>query len=254
MSLIPRNNKENIQSDNAAIKVYEFAQEIAPLVARTEFIDTLLDYRRRTQNVITKLRLTSEQVEKNAPKELADIVYLLTFSPQNKEAERVECVELTILGLKALKEQLKGGFGFASYDLTIAELEQLAQYELTRLEDDIVTAPAVGLVTNITNNITAVNSDVTVSYSGKKLTGQEIGELRRVILAAFPSQDEFAITLSEKLDINWTSVKNGSNYDTAVFNFITQYTESYGMTASFVKALASKRPRNSALIEWANRF
>jgi hypothetical protein len=253
MSLIPRNNKENIQGDNAAIKVYEFAQEIAPLVARAEFIDTLLDYRRRTQNVITKLKLTSEQVEQNSPKELADIVYLLTFSPQVKEAERVEAIELTIMGLKALKDQLKDGFGFASYDLTIAELEQLAQYELTRLEDDIVTAPAVGSVTNITN-ITAVNSDVTVSYSGGKLTGQQIGELQKVILAAFPSQDEFAITLSEKLDINWWSVKSGNNYAIAIFNFITQYTESRGMTANFVRALASKRTRNSALLEWANRF
>jgi hypothetical protein len=253
MSLIPRNNKENIQGDNAAIKVYEFAQEIAPLVARAEFIDTLLDYRRRTQNVITKLKLTSEQVLKSSPKELEDIVYLLTFSPQNKEAERVECVELTIHGLKALKEQLKESFGFASYDLTIAELEQLAQYELTRLEDDVVTSSVVGSVTNITN-ITAVNSDVTVSYSGGKLTGQQIGELRKIILAAFPSQDEFAITLDEKLDINWWSVKSGSNYDIAMFNFITQYTEPYGMTANFVKALAAKRTRNSALLEWANRF
>jgi len=253
MSLIPRNNKENIQGDNAAIKVYEFAQEIAPLVARAEFIDTLLDYRRRTQNVITKLKLTSEQVEQNAPKELADIVYLLTFSPQNKEAERVEAIEMTIHGLKALKEQLKHGFGFASYDLTIAELEQLAQYELTRLEEDVVISPVVGSVTNITN-ITAVNSDVTVSYSGGKLTGQQIGELRKIVLAAFPSQDEFAITLDEKLGINWWSVKSGSNYDIAIFNFITQYTESRGMTANFVKALASKRPKNSALLEWANLF
>jgi hypothetical protein len=197
--------------------------------------------------------LTSEQVLKSSPKELEDIVYLLTFSPQNKEAERVECVELTIHGLKALKEQLKENFGFASYDLTIAELEQLAQYELTRLEDDVVTSSVVGSVTNITN-ITAVNSDVTVSYSGGKLTGQQIGELRKIVLAAFPSQDEFAITLDEKLDINWWSIKSGSNYDIAIFNFITQYTESRGMTANFVKALAAKRPRNSALLEWANRF
>jgi hypothetical protein len=254
MSLIPRNNKENIQGDNAAIKVYEFAQEIAPLVARAEFIDTLLDYRRRTQNVITKLKLTSEQVEQNAPKELADIVYLLTFSPQVREAERVEAIELTIMGLKALKDQLKNSFGFASYDLTIAELEQLAQYELTRLEeDDVVGFPIAGSVTNITN-ITAVNSDVTISYSGGKLTGQQIGELRKIILAAFPSQDEFAITLDEKLDINWGSVKSGNNYDIAIFNFITQYVEPHGMTANFVKALAAKRPRNSALLQWASRF
>ena len=253
MSLIPRNNKENIQSDNAAIKVYEFAQEIAPLVARAEFIDTLLDYRRRTQNVITKLKLTSEQVEKNAPKELADIVYLLTFSPQNKEAERVEAIELTILGLKALKEQLKGGFGFASYDLTIAELEQLAQYELTRLEDDIVTAPAIGFgsVTNITN-ITAVNSDVTVSYSGGKLTGQEIGELRKIILAAFPHEDELAQVLMFKLDMNWDAISSGGNYDARVFNLIARVTEPQGMTKSLIKALSQARPRNQALTLWAN--
>ena len=251
MSLIPRNNKKSIQSDNAAIKVYEFAQEIAPLVARAEFIDTLLDYRRRTQNVITKLRLTSEQVEQNAPKELADIVYLLTFSPQNKEAERVECVELTILGLKALKEQLKGGFGFASYDLTIAELEQLAQYELTRLEDDIATAPAIGSVTNITN-ITAVDSDVTVSYSGGKLTGQEIGELRKLILSAFPHEDELAQVLMFKLDMSWDAISSGKNYDVRVFNLITQVTEPQGTTKALIKALSLARPRNQALTLWAN--
>ena len=251
MSLIPRNNKENIQSDNAAIKVYEFAQEIAPLVARTEFIDTLLDYRRRTQNVITKLRLTSEQVEKNAPKELADIVYLLTFSPQNKEAERLEAIELTIHGLKALKEQLKDGFGFASYDLTIAELEQLAQYELTRLEDDIVTAPAIGSVTNITN-ITAVNSDLTVNYSGGKLTGQEIGELRKIILAAFPHEDELAQVLMFKLEMNWDAISSGGNYDVRVFNLITRVTEPQGITKALIKALSQARPRNQALTLWAN--
>ena len=251
MSLIPRNNQNNIQGDNAAIKVYEFAQEIAPLVARTEFIDTLLDYRRRTQNVITKLRLTSEQVEKNAPKELADIVYLLTFSPQNKEAERVEAIELTIHGLKALKEQLKDGFGFASYDLTIAELEQLAQYELTRLEDDIVTAPAIGSVTNITN-ITAVNSDLTVNYSGGKLTGQEIGELRKIILAAFPHEDELAQVLMFKLDMNWDAISSGGNYDVRVFNLITKITEPQGMTKALIKALSQARPRNQALTLWAN--
>jgi hypothetical protein len=252
MSLIPRNNKENIQGDNAAIKVYEFAQEIAPLVARAEFIDMLLDYRKRTQNVITKIKLTSEQVEQNAPKELADIVYLLTFSPQNKETERVEAIELTIMGLKALKDQLKDGFGFASYDLTIAGLEQLAQYELTELEKDaVVGSPVVGSVTNITN-ITAVNSDVTVSYSGGKLTGQQIGELRKIILAAFPHEDELAQVLMFKLDMNWDAISSGGNYDLRVFNLITRVAEPQGITKSLIKALSEARPRNQALTIWAN--
>ena len=254
-SYLPQNTNNSLQSDNAAIRVYEFAQEIAPFVARSEFIDLLLDCRERTRTVMKKLKsLTPEKIQLGSPSELKDIVYLLTFTPQNPEAERLEAIEITIHIFKGLKEDLKDGFGFASYDLTIAELEELAKQALIDLETDNTFPTTGATITNITNNITAVNSDVTVSYSGKKLTGQEIGELRRIILAAFPSQDEFEITLSEKLDINWASVKSGSNYDIAVFNFITQYTESYGMTANFVKALASKKPRNSALIEWANRF
>ena len=252
-SYLPQNTNNSLQSDNAAIRVYEFAQEIAPFVARSEFIDLLLDCRERTRTVMKKLKsLTPEKIQLGSPSELKDIVYLLTFTPQNPEAERLEAIEITIHIFKGLKEDLKDGFGYASFDITIAELGELAKQALIDLEtDNDTTSPTGATITNITN-ITAVNSDLTVNYSGGKLTGQEIGELRKIILAAFPHEDELAQVLLFKLEMNWDAISSGGNYDVRVFNLITRVTEPQGMTKQLIKALSQARPRNQALTLWAN--
>jgi hypothetical protein len=79
-----------------------------------------------------------------------------------------------------------------------------------------------------------------------RLTGTEIGELRGLIMNAFPEED-LAQTLKIHLNLDYNAIQSGGSYGTRVFNLITNYFEPRGETANLVNSLIKERDNDSAL-------
>jgi hypothetical protein len=82
-----------------------------------------------------------------------------------------------------------------------------------------------------------------------QLTGVKIGELRELIMKAFP-ENELAETLRIRLEFDYNAIIDGSNYKTRVFNLITNYFEPRGETENLVLALLQERPNNQYLMRF----
>jgi len=82
-----------------------------------------------------------------------------------------------------------------------------------------------------------------------QLTGVKIGELRELIMKAFP-ENELAETLRIRLELDYNAIIDGSNYKTRVFNLITNYFERRGETENLVLALLQERPNNQDLMSF----
>jgi len=82
-----------------------------------------------------------------------------------------------------------------------------------------------------------------------RLTGTEIGELRGLIIKAFPEED-LVETLRIHLGLDYNAIQSGSSYKTRVFNLITNYFEPRGETANLVNSLIKERDDDSALISF----
>jgi hypothetical protein len=79
-----------------------------------------------------------------------------------------------------------------------------------------------------------------------RLTGTEIGELRGLIMNAFPEED-LAQTLKIHLNLDYNAIQSGGSYGTRVFNLITNYFEPRGETVNLVNSLIKERANDSAL-------
>ena len=82
-----------------------------------------------------------------------------------------------------------------------------------------------------------------------RLTGIEIGELRELIMKAFPEED-LAQTLKIRLNLDYDAIQSGGSYGTRVFNLITNYFEPRGETVNLVNSLIKERANDSALISF----
>ena len=82
-----------------------------------------------------------------------------------------------------------------------------------------------------------------------RLIGTEIGELRGLIMNAFPEED-LAQTLKIHLNLDYNAIQSGGSYGTRVFNLITNYFEPRGETANLVNSLIEERNNDSALISF----
>jgi hypothetical protein len=262
---IPRDDDDQKQQDivasGVAARVYELAEEIAPYISQLALVDLLLDSREKMVNLTTGAEVDIKKIESDAPDHLKDWVHLLTFVAKSGSTDTLTAVNKIIKGIEYLKKQVEGTFGYATYDLAIEKLKEIAANELRNLEKKrSPTNTSSGGNTTIINNVNAVNSSVdlttvsSVNYGSRKLTGSEIGELRSIILAAFPSEEDFAQTLLFRLDWNWDSIKSGGNFGVRVFNLITGKTEPEGSTGKLIHALSVYRPRNEALKVWADYY
>lgn len=86
----------------------------------------------------------------------------------------------------------------------------------------------------------------TPATKNSRLTGIEIGELRGLIMKAFPEED-LAQTLKIHLNLDYNAIQSGGSYGTRVFNLITNYFEPRGETVNLVNSLIKERANDSAL-------
>jgi hypothetical protein len=86
----------------------------------------------------------------------------------------------------------------------------------------------------------------TLPTENSRLTGKEIGELRELIIKAFPEED-LAQTLKIHLNLDYNTIQSGGSYGTRVFNLITNYFEPRGETVNLVDSLIEERGNDSAL-------
>ena len=82
-----------------------------------------------------------------------------------------------------------------------------------------------------------------------RLTGTEIGELRKLIIGDFP-EDDLAEILRINLNLDYDTIKQGNSYKIIVFNLITRHFEPRGETANLVFALLQERPNNQDLMSF----
>ena len=259
---IPRDDDDNQEQDivasNVAVRVYELAEGIAPDLSQPiHLVDLLLDSRERMVNLTTGAEVDIKKIEANAPEHLKDWVHLLTFVAKSGSTDTLTAINKIVKGIEYLKKQVEGTFGYATYDLVLEKLEEIASNELRKLEQrSHVNTSLGGSTTIINNNVNAVNSSVdltTVYHSGQKLVGAEIGELRKAIVAAF-TPDELAILLSERLNVRWMDIKSGSTYEAQVFNLIVKVTETSGMTGQLIEAVISAKPQSPYLQSLISRY
>jgi hypothetical protein len=92
----------------------------------------------------------------------------------------------------------------------------------------------------------AEDSPLSPPTKNSRLTGQEIGELRGLIMNAFPEGD-LAETLKIHLNLDYNAIRQGGGYRTIVFNLITNYFEPRGETANLVNSLIKERPNDCQL-------
>jgi energy-coupling factor transporter ATP-binding protein EcfA2 len=102
----------------------------------------------------------------------------------------------------------------------------------------------------IYNTMVNTNSNSSVVIANSVINSTELDhtrrtELREIILQYF-SEDELEMLLSEKLSLDYKTIKKGDNYKIIVFNLIKDL-ESRNETQVFVKALAEDRPKVPAL-------
>ncbi len=69
-------------------------------------------------------------------------------------------------------------------------------------------------------------------------------------MAAFPSESDLEIMLSDELDWKLNQIAGGSNYQQIVFNLINKYTEPQGKTIELLKAAKKANPGNTILREF----
>jgi hypothetical protein len=89
----------------------------------------------------------------------------------------------------------------------------------------------------------------------EKLRGSEIEELRNIIVNdCFPDIGEFKEMLFLRLNIRYSAIATGGNYQQQVLNLIKDYLEPDDLILDLLEAMAEARPKKTSLQEFQEKY